>query len=482
MNKAVFFKSITAVALASFIIYFATLNFLSTFRLDDDNLYYLLSGLVSHTPDSFKSTFHTLLSCVQVTENGDTEASFVSRLDLRYNYIWNYTLLSWVWNGVFSVLPHASGTSAFDSAAFIGTFQIAQIMTILAAICLISFGRNSVERLMIFAVAAVVCAALAGMHAGGDRLTTGDRLLSVKFVLSAHQNFNIFNFAPRGLSALLLLAACTWRWQGNYRIFYAVLAVLGFVHQSNATLIVFTFLGMDALFRPRIFTDRLTLVLCGISAACIILREELTQIVGLGVLALVLAAFISLAVASYWLDPFGRAARLLERISIPVPPGSLSDIVIITMTWLGSMSVLKFVMAKGYVDQFSGRYVFFQLHSRYGSLFLAVVIAGIALFIYRLAAKWQWSKAAVCLIVAAAAVVQVGVALYKERPAPESQMIADMQTGLLALNQTTSSYWARPNRLFGRDEEQIFYYSQIALLLGHEIPSMPETACAATAQ
>lgn len=478
MNKAVIFKGLGAVALASLIIYFSILNYLSTFRLDDDNLYYLLSGLVSHAPESFKSTFHNLLSCVQVTEKGDTEASFASRLDLRYNYIWNYTLLSLIWNGVFSLFPHANGAAAFDSTAFIGTFQIAQILTIIAAVCLVSFGRNAAERLMVVAAAVIICAGLAGLHNSGDRLTVGDPILSIKFVLSAHQNFNIFNFAPRGLSALLLLAACTWRWQGNYRVFYAVLAALGFVHQSNATLIVFTFLGMDALFRPRIFSNWLTVVFCGISAACILMREELTQIVGLGTLAMVLVGFVALAMAAYRLDPFGRVARELERRGIPLLPTNIADVAIITLTWLGSMRVLKYVIAKGYVDQFSGRYVFWQLHSRYGSLFLAIVIGGIALFLYRLAAKWQMSKAAIVVVIVAA-VAQVGVAAYREHPAPERQIASDIQNQLVALDQTTAAYWLPPERIFGRDHEQIFYYSQIALLLGHKVQNMPEAACTA---
>ncbi|MBY5551552.1 hypothetical protein HFO61_33015 [Rhizobium leguminosarum] len=467
-------NTLLAAVLAVFVLYFATHNFLNTFRLDDDNLYYLISGLVAHSPDAFKTTFHNLLSCVQINESGDTEASFASRLNLRYNYIWNYTLLSWVWSGIFNLYPHTNTSAVFDGAAFVETFRAGQAIIILAAISLVSFGRNAIERLAIFAVAVIVCAALASSHTAGDRLTVGDPILSMKFVLSAHQNFNIFNFAPRGLSALLLLAACTWRWQKNYRVFYGVLALLGFVHQSNATLIVFTFFGMDALIRPRIFADWPTLLFCVISATCILLREELTQIVGVWLLALVLAVFATLAAASYKLDPFGRLARLLERRGVPFCSTNLADTFIITATWLASMPVLRAVIASGHVDQFAGRYVFWQLHSRYGSLFLAVVVAGAALALYRLVAKHPWSRICAWLMLALAAVFEVAAIPVGEKTPRESEMITDIQAALVDLGQVASNFWTRPLRSFGRDEEQIFYYSQISLLLGrHTIASKP---------
>ncbi|PDV85576.1 hypothetical protein CO652_25905 [Rhizobium sp. H4] len=463
--------------LLAFASYFATLNFLTTFRLDDDNLYYVISGLTAAAPDMFKSTYHTLVSCVSINDAGDTEASFASRMILRYNYISNYTLMSAMWGGLFRLKLLPDSELAFGADAFISVFRWSQAFILTLAILLVAAGRGGGRRTIAVAASVVTCAALAAFYQKADRLTVGDPLLSLKFVLSAPSYFNIFHFAPRGVSAFLLLVACAWRWQGSFRVFYGAILLLCFIHQSNATLIILTFLGIDALVRPAIFSDRITLVFAGANIFCIFVREELTSIVGLTNLAALIVIFVAVALTSSRIRLYEHvSSRVRQVIGIALTTEVL-DICTIFAVWLGSMPVLHAAVAHGLIDQFSGRYVFWQLHTRYGSLFLAVIFGGLAYKACDLFAQRRQAAFLLPLLIIAVAIFDIFVQPNVVRAAKYETLSAAIQQGLADVDAATRQYWTQAKPDLTRDQEQIFYYTQISAILNKPVGAAPVTAC-----
>lgn len=463
--------------LLAFAPHFATLNFLTTFRLDDDNLYYVISGLTAEAPDTFKSTYHTLVSCVSINDAGDTEASFASRMVLRYNYISNYTLMSAIWGGLFRLKLMPDSELAFGADAFISAFRWSQAFILTLAILLLASGRGGGKRTVAVAASVVTCAALAAFYQKADRLTVGDPLLSLKFVLSAPSYFNIFHFAPRGISAFLLLVACAWRWQGSFRIFYGAVFLLCFIHQSNATLIVLTFLGIDAFVRPAIFGDRITLLLAAANILCIFTREELTSIVGAANLAALIIILVAVSLISSRFHLYERVSSHLRQIVGITLTTEVSDICIIIAAWLGSMPVLRVAVAHGLVDQFSGRYVFWQLHTRYGSLFLAVIFAGLAYKACDLFAKRRQTAFLLPLVIIAVAIFDIFIQPGVVPAAKHETLLATVQQGLTDLDAATRQYWTQPKPDLTRDQEQIFYYTQISAILNKPISAAPVIAC-----
>ncbi|RSB81176.1 hypothetical protein EFR00_16150 [Rhizobium sophoriradicis] len=109
----------------------------------------------------FKSTYHTLVSCVSINDAGDTEASFASRMILLYNYISIYTLMSAIWGGLFRLKLLPDSELAFDADAFISAFRWSQAFIFTLAILLVATGRGGGRRTIAVAATEVTCAALA---------------------------------------------------------------------------------------------------------------------------------------------------------------------------------------------------------------------------------------------------------------------------------------------------------------------------------
>ncbi|MBX5056655.1 hypothetical protein HJB51_27360 [Rhizobium lentis] len=472
-----FVRVALTLGLLIFAAYFATLNFLTTFRLDDDNLYYVISGLTAAAPDTFKSTYHTLVSCVSINDAGDTEASFASRMILRYNYISNYTLMSAIWGGLFRLKLLPNSELAFGADPFISAFRWSQVFVLTLAILVVAAGRGGGRRTIAVAASVVTCAALAAFYQKADRLTVGDPLLSLKFVLSAPSYFNIFHFAPRGVSAFLLLVACVWRWQGSFRIFYGAIFLLCFIHQSNATLIILTFLGIDALVRPAIFSDRITLVFVSANILCIFAREELTSIVGITNLAALIAILVAVALTSSRIRLYEQVSSRVSQVTGIALTTEVMDIFTIIAVWLASMPVLHAAVGHGLVDQFSGRYIFWQLHTRYGSLFLAVIFAGLAYKACDLFGQRRQTAFLLPLLIVAVAVFDIFVQPDVVRNATYENLSTVIQRGLADVDAATRQYWTQSKPDLTRNQEQIFYYTQISAILDKPVGSAPVIAC-----
>jgi hypothetical protein len=472
-GKIVASRALAAVFTCGFILYFADKNFFATFRLDDDNLYYLISAVSAFSPEAFRDTFSRLLTCVQLQDSIGSEITYASRIDLRYHYIGSYTFMSALWGLLYrGIASFGSDVTVIDANGFKFAFQLAQAVIITAGIALVALSREWAKGLLAVGVAATACALLASLYTPANYLTRGDPILSLKFVLTAPSYFNIFHFAPRGVSALVLVVACVLRWQLNFRVFYALLILLCFIHQSNATLIILTFVGLDALFRPAIFRDLVVSALVFCCAICIIAREELASIIGLPTLLVGFVALALLAVASErWAiaDHITRLTRM--RISVDV-----SDVLVIVAFWFVSMLVLRRLILHEYIDPTSGRFVFFQLHVRYGSLFLGVVCAGAGHIAARfLRNQRQTAGVAIALLV-------IGVAeLFLLRPIPrDSQAEIALVDGLHDLHEASVSYWSTPRPILNQDKEQILYYSVVSDLLGKRLDGMPSMSCAPT--
>jgi hypothetical protein len=470
-------RTVAVVAVSTLTVYFCIQNFLSTFRLDDDNLYYLISAISVTDLDSYRETFQKLLSCVTVNEAGDTEASFVSRLDLRYNYISNYTALSALWDGMFGMQPRPIQGTIFEAAAFTATFQWSQLVIVLAGLMAASAGAKANGRLAAIATAVVICAAMANFYVYSDRLTVGAPLASLQFVLSAPPHFNIFSFSPRGISAFALLIGCTWRWQGNFRVFYGILLALCFVHQSNATLIILTFLGLDAVMRPGIFRDKIIFTLVAAAVLAILTREELTSVIGYWTL---IGLFLALGVAgaaAFRVAVFERISAYVSRKLGLALTTEVLDITAIVSVWLLTMPVLRAAVLNGYVDQFSGRYVFWQLHTRYGTLFLAVVLAGLAFKLWSTLTGRRFARALFILLVAGVAVFDVFTLPSPGITEKYNELMQVVERGLRDLDQAATAYWKQDRPLLGRNEEQILYYTQIGDLMGDRVKEAPMAFC-----
>lgn len=472
-GKIVASRALAAIFVCGFTLYFAHKNFFATFRLDDDNLYYLISALSALSPEAFRDTFRRLLSCVELQDSIGSEITYASRVGLRYHYIGSYTLISALWDLLYRAISSAgSEATVIDANGFKLAFQLAQVLIITSGIALVTLSKAWIKGLIAVGVAAIACAMLATLYTPANYLTRGDPILSLKFVLTAPSYFNIFHFAPRGVSAFLLVVACVWRWQLNFRVFYALLIVMCFIHQSNATLIILTFVGLDALFRPAIFKDYVVsaLVLC--CAICILGREELASIIGLPTLVVGFIALALLAAASDRWAFAGHITKLTRmRISVDV-----SDLVVITAFWFVSMLVLRKAILHEYIDPTSGRFVFFQLHVRYGSLFLGGVCAGLG----HIAAGFLRSKhqiAGLAIMLLAIAIIELFLLPSIPR---DDQAEIDLVDGLHGLHEASVAYWSTSRPILNQDKEQILYYSVVSELLGKRLDGMPSMNCTPT--
>ncbi|OOO31653.1 hypothetical protein EFR00_16145 [Rhizobium sophoriradicis] len=95
-------------------------------------------------------------------------------------------------------------------------------------------------------------------------------------------------------------------------------------------------------------------------------------------LAALIVIFVAVALPSSRIQLYEHVSARVRRVSGIALTTEVLNICTIIAVWLGSIPFLHAAVAHELIDQFSGRYVFWQLHTRYGSLFLAVIFGGLA--------------------------------------------------------------------------------------------------------
>lgn len=471
---------LAAMATLIFIVYFSSTNFLTTFRVDDDQLYYGLTGLGILQAGEAERISDTMRSCIVVSD----EEGFAERTAFRFSYLYNYPAVSLLWGSIWTGLGTGADGNVVDAAAFSRSFYLAQLFAIVIVMAAVLW-RKEHRTLRLFSLSAtVVACALLSLYVPEEAqwLTRSVTSATLQHVLSAPDNFNLFNFSPRGMTALALLALVTLRWTGRLRTFYAGLLGLCFVHQSNATMAFFVFLGVDLLLRQSAFRDFRLLATAALTLVVIALREELFALAGAPALVLVggaMVVLISIGVA------LGRSARYRAAV-IPLMDGqkypaasALADIILITAAWILTLPFLHGVIQSGLVDAISGRYLFWQLHSRLGSLLLPSIIGGVAVVAYGALPKRMATVPLSWGLVLAAGVW----ATLAGPVSPESvgssleERYASARPAFVRVHQTAESLWAQERVSFTSADEPALYYSQIAALLDLKIPKMPIDPC-----
>lgn len=408
--------------LATWLLYYNH-NFFSSFRIDDDSIYYTLTAQTVLNPADaapVKQAFGEFLR----TEVDDP--ALLKRNELRLAYTGNYPVMSALWGGVgrlAAVPDSATGDTPEPLQAYPYVLSFHAAGLVLGAIFIvIALLVPRIDISVGIAAAIATVALLSLLPAQLNRFTLTQSFLrdSLSFVFSMQDNFNIFNFSPRGVFSFLLIGVFAARWLRRYEISYAVLLLLCFIHQSNATMAALVLLGVDLLLRPRIFRHVPTgFLACG-TVLLVLSREALFETAGWEKIAVLLLAMAALPVIGHLARaalqrragdfpgrsadrPISRAARRLSRLASH--PGPATDITVISLGWLASLPVVFFLVHGQAIDEFSGRYVWWQLHARLGALLVPSVIMAVAIIMANAAPRAGALAAGAGLIVASLAIL-----------------------------------------------------------------------------
>jgi hypothetical protein len=399
-----------------------SLNYSSTLEVDDDNLFYILSAYELVNSENAHAAKTGLMDELRIRE---AEPGVIDREQARMDYTNNYRLLSLTWLAVASIWEsiqseHEMSARAVDIDQFWAMFYWSPILLVTIFFFVLALKFSWRESTAFIAV--IVTVALLSSYYGeyyrffqtGKGWLVGLESVS-RFVISMSDHFNIFSYKPRGLFTLFLMVVFILRWRGQNVAAYLLLGSLIVVHQSNAALIFAMLIGIDIVIRVEIFADKRLLAIVMMTALFIALRESLWNAVGYQWLIVALVPALAMfVVIGYVVRKFGHVylaskarakAKLLSVLDDEVSVRIVLDLLIILTVWVLSFIAVFYMHKVGAIEQFSYRYFWGQLHTRWGAMILPSLMLGVFLLIicsfgrYALAALW--AGVLVCVIIVA---------------------------------------------------------------------------------
>jgi hypothetical protein len=196
--------------------------------------------------------------------------------------------------------------------------------------------------------------------------------------------FSPFSIFPRCLCAMIAFAAFALRWTGRGGLAYWAPIAIGFVHQSEAPILLGVMIACDLVRQPKVLLRPACLVPILVTMVLTALRERMFSIMGYSwvtatIIVAVLAGIAVLAYAiprirqamvSAWTLIDHRRVRWFGRLSLPV-----SDAVVILLGWV-VVVILCYVLSRH--DQvYRVGYLWSELYPRYIGLFQLPVFAGL---------------------------------------------------------------------------------------------------------
>jgi hypothetical protein len=203
------------------------------------------------------------------------------------------------------------------------------------------------------------------------------------FSISSPRHFNIFSFEARGIFALLALSLFILRWSGRTAASYWLLFALLLVHRTNAALLLGMLVCIDFFVAPQVLKRKVIFVPILVAIAYIAFTEPLIGVAGIPVIL----GLLCIMAVCLTIGHFGWKMLLLNTVQpilpkTPFEKNAALDIAFFSIGWLVTILAVQLAWKLEFFDWESGRFAWFQLHTRVSAIMLCVAVFATICILY----------------------------------------------------------------------------------------------------